>query len=88
MKLNLGKQKVAIPLVVTEDAVCTQMLKDRLVLRSARPLPRGRLATVWCISILKCCANSFQAWESNSLFFSKTICRGHPLSQIRSRRNT
>ena len=29
------------------------------MLLSARPLPRGWLATVWCISILKRCANSF-----------------------------
>ena len=31
MKLNLGEQKVDIPLVVTEDAVCMQTLQDRLV---------------------------------------------------------
>ena len=31
VKLNLGKQKVDIPLVITKDAVCTQALEDRLV---------------------------------------------------------
>ena len=31
VKLNLGEQKVDIPLVVTKDAVCTQALKDGLV---------------------------------------------------------
>ena len=31
VKLNLGEQKVDMPLVVTKDAVCTQALEDRLV---------------------------------------------------------
>ena len=31
VKLNLGEQNVDIPLVVAEDAVCPQALKDRLV---------------------------------------------------------
>ena len=31
VKLNLGEQKVDIPLVVTKDAVCAQALKDRLL---------------------------------------------------------
>ena len=46
------------------------------LLRFARPLPRGRLATVWCISILKRCANSFHAWDSNNLSRSKTFVEG------------
>ena len=31
VKVNLGEQKVDIPLVVTKDAVCAQALENRLV---------------------------------------------------------
>ena len=31
VEMNLSKQKIYIPLVVAEDAVCPQTLKDRLV---------------------------------------------------------